>query len=45
MMVAGGVGALIATTPLEVALRYVPWRTIFVALAVTTLRGRGVRSG
>jgi uncharacterized protein (DUF486 family) len=35
VMVAGGVGALIATTPLEVALRYVPWRTIFVALAVT----------
>ena len=36
MMVAGGVGALIATTPLEMALRYAPWRTIFVALAVAT---------
>ncbi len=36
IMVAGGVGALIATTPLELALRYAPWRTIFVALGVTT---------
>ncbi len=36
MMVAGGVGALAATTPLELALRFASWRTIFVALAVTT---------
>ena len=36
MMVAGGIGALAATTPLELALRFAPWRTIFVALAVTT---------
>lgn len=36
MMAAGGVGALIATTPLELALRYAPWRTIFVALAAAT---------
>jgi predicted MFS family arabinose efflux permease len=36
MMVAGGVGALIATEPLEIAMHVVSWRTIFVALAVTT---------
>ncbi|HET7032059.1 MAG TPA: MFS transporter, partial [Casimicrobiaceae bacterium] len=35
-MVAGGVGALVATTPLEVALRFVQWRTIFIALAFVT---------
>lgn len=37
MMVAGGLGALAATVPLEIALRFVSWRTIFVALAVVTL--------
>jgi predicted MFS family arabinose efflux permease len=37
MMVAGGVGALAATAPLEFALRFVSWRTIFVALAAMTL--------
>ena len=36
MMVAGGIGALAATTPLEQALRYASWRAIFIALAVTT---------
>jgi predicted MFS family arabinose efflux permease len=36
MMVAGSIGALVATTPLELALRFASWRTIFVALAVTT---------
>jgi MFS family permease len=36
IMVAGGVGALVATTPLEIALRFAPWRTIFVAFAVMT---------
>jgi len=36
VMVAGGLGALAATTPLEIALRYVSWRTIFVALAAMT---------
>jgi MFS family permease len=36
MMVAGAVGALLATTPLEFALRFVPWRTVFVALAIVT---------
>ena len=30
MMVAGGLGALAATTPLEMALRVAHWRTIFV---------------
>ena len=34
IMVAGAVGALVATTPLELALRVVSWRTIFVALSV-----------
>jgi predicted MFS family arabinose efflux permease len=36
MMVAGGTGALLATAPLELALRFAAWRTIFVVLAVTT---------
>lgn len=35
-MVAGGLGALAATTPLELALRVTGWRTIFVALAAAT---------
>lgn len=37
MMVAGGLGALAATTPLEYALRFTGWRTIFVGLAAMTL--------
>jgi predicted MFS family arabinose efflux permease len=37
MMVAGGLGALAATAPLEYALRFATWREIFVALAVATL--------
>ena len=37
MMVAGGLGALVATTPLEYALRFTDWRTIFVGLAAATL--------
>jgi len=36
MMVAGASGALLATTPLEAALTVTSWRTVFVALAVTT---------
>jgi predicted MFS family arabinose efflux permease len=36
MMVAGGAGALIATTPLEYALRFATWRTVFLVLAITT---------
>ena len=35
-MVAGGIGALAATTPLEFALRFASWRTIFVVLAALT---------
>ncbi len=37
IMVAGGVGALVATVPVEVALRFADWRTIFVALGTLTL--------
>ncbi len=37
MMVAGGLGALAATTPLEFAMRFATWREIFIALAVATL--------
>ena len=37
IMVAGGVGALAATTPLEFALRFASWRTIFVALGCVTI--------
>ena len=36
MMVAGGVGALAATAPLEFALRFASWRAIFVGLAAST---------
>jgi predicted MFS family arabinose efflux permease len=36
VMVAGGLGALAATTPLEHALRFTSWRNIFVALALLT---------
>ena len=36
MMVAAGAGALLATAPTEFALRYVSWRTLFVALAAAT---------
>ena len=37
MMVAGGVGALLSTTPLAAALEVMSWRTIFVLLAFATL--------
>jgi MFS family permease len=37
VMVAGGVGALVATIPVEMALRVATWREIFVALAALTL--------
>ncbi len=33
MMVAGGVGALLASAPLELALRFMSWRMVFVLLA------------
>ena len=36
VMTAGSAGALVAATPTEFALRFVPWRTLFVALAATT---------
>ena len=36
IMVAGGLGTLAATTPLEMALRIAGWRSIFVVLAVVT---------
>lgn len=37
MMVAGGFGALAATTPLEAALHLTTWRTIFIGLGAATL--------
>ena len=37
MMFAGGVGALLSTTPLAAALEIMSWRTIFVVLAAATL--------
>jgi predicted MFS family arabinose efflux permease len=37
IMVAGGLGALAATTPLEYALRITGWRNIFMGLAMATL--------
>jgi MFS family permease len=36
VMVAGGLGALAATAPTELALRFVSWRTLFVVLAAVT---------
>jgi len=36
MMVAGGSGALLATTPLEAALTVTSWRSVFVVLAAAT---------
>ena len=36
MMVAGGLGALLASTPLEFALRFMNWRSVFVLLAAAT---------
>jgi predicted MFS family arabinose efflux permease len=36
MMVAGGMGALLATAPLAAALAVMTWRTIFVMLALAT---------
>ena len=37
IMVAGGIGALAATVPLELALRITHWRVVFIALALVTL--------
>jgi MFS family permease len=37
MMFAGGVGALLSTTPLAAALEVMSWRAIFVVLALATL--------
>ncbi|MEP7328656.1 MAG: MFS transporter [Betaproteobacteria bacterium] len=37
VMVAGGVGALVATVPLEFALRISHWRVVFVGLGIVTL--------
>lgn len=34
VMAAGGVGALVATTPVELALRFTTWRGVFVVLCV-----------
>jgi len=36
IMVAGGVGVVAATAPTEYALRFISWRTLFVALGVAT---------
>jgi len=37
IMVAGGIGALAATVPLELALRVTHWRVVFVGLSLVTL--------
>jgi predicted MFS family arabinose efflux permease len=36
VMVAGGIGALAATSPLELALRHATWRALFVGCAIVT---------
>ena len=42
MMVAGGLGALLATAPLAAALAWVSWRGIFVVLALTTFAAAAI---
>jgi predicted MFS family arabinose efflux permease len=42
MMVAGGLGALLATAPLAAALAWMSWRGIFVVLALTTFAAAGI---
>ena len=37
IMVAGGVGALATAVPLEFALKFMPWRGVFVGLSAVTL--------
>lgn len=37
LMVAGGAGALVATTPVELALRHIDWRTLFAGFGVATV--------
>lgn len=37
IMVAGGTGALVATTPVEFALRFIDWRALFAIFGVVTL--------
>jgi predicted MFS family arabinose efflux permease len=39
IMVAGGVGALAASVPLELALRFTDWRGVFVFLSLATFAG------
>ena len=39
IMVAGGIGALAATVPVELALRVASWRMVFAVLAAMTLAG------
>jgi MFS family permease len=41
MMFAGGVGALLSTTPLAAALNVMSWRAIFVVLAIATFAAAG----
>ena len=36
IMVAGGIGVLLATAPLEFALRFTSWRSLFIAFAAAT---------
>ncbi len=36
-MISGGVGALAATTPVEIALRFTDWRGIFLVVGILTL--------
>jgi MFS family permease len=37
IMVAGGIGALVATVPLEYALRFTHWRVVFLVLGAVTM--------
>jgi MFS family permease len=41
-MVSGGIGALLATAPVEFALRFTDWRGVFLAVSVLTLLAAGL---
>ena len=41
-MVSGGIGALAATTPVELALKFTDWRGVFFAVGLLTLLAAGV---
>lgn len=41
-LTAGGIGAIAATVPVEMALEFIDWRTMFIVLGVLALLGSGL---